>query len=110
MNPVMLMAPPSGGNGGAGGGGSMILTLLPFALIFFIFYFLVIRPQSKRQKALVAMIDSLKQGDRVLTSGGLYGTVMAMKDNIAVLKIADQVKIEVAKSAITAVVERGREA
>jgi preprotein translocase subunit YajC len=110
MNPVMLMAPPSGGGGGAGGGGSMILTLLPFALIFFIFYFLVIRPQSKRQKELAAMINSLKQGDRVLTSGGLYGTVMAMKDNIAVLKIADQVKIEVAKSAITAVVERGREA
>jgi preprotein translocase subunit YajC len=109
MNPVLLMAPPAG-EGGASGGGSLFITLLPFALIFFIFYFLVIRPQSKRQKQLAAMIDALKQGDRVLTSGGLYGTVVGMKENIAVLKIADQVKIEVAKSAITAVVEKGREA
>ena len=109
MNPVMLMAPPSGEAGG-GGGASLFVTLLPFALIFFIFYFLVIRPQSKRQKELAAMINALKQGDRVLTSGGIYGTVMSMKDNIAVLKISDQVKIEVAKSAITAVVSKGREA
>ena len=108
MNPVMLMAPPSG-DGGAGGGGSMLLTLLPFALIFFIFYFLVIRPQSKRQKETAAMINALKQGDRVVTSGGVYGTVAGIKDNIAVLKIADQVKIEVAKSAITAVVSKVRD-
>lgn len=108
MNPIMLMAPPAQ-EGAKGGGGSLLITLLPFLLIFLIFYFLVMRPQSKRQKELARMIDSLKQGDRVLTTGGLYGTVVGMKDNVAVLKIADQVKVEVAKTAITGVVQRSRE-
>ncbi len=108
MSPILLMAPPQ--NGGQGGPGSIVVTLLPIVLIFGIFYFLVIRPQSKRQKDLAHMIESLKQGDRVLTSGGLFGTVMSIKENVAVLKIADQVKVEVAKTAITSVVTRGREA
>ncbi len=111
MNPVLLMgAPPQQGGGAAGGGGSLLFTLLPFVLIFAIFYFLVIRPQAKRQKETVKMLDSLKQGDRVVTSGGLFGTVASSKDNVVVLKIADQVRVEVAKSAITAVVEKSREA
>jgi preprotein translocase subunit YajC len=110
MNFVLLMAPPTARNGSAGGGGNLLITLLPFVLIFGIFYFLVIRPQSKRQREVAKMLDSLKQGDRVLTSGGLFGTVIGVKENVAVLKIADQVKVEVAKSAITTVVEKGREA
>jgi len=111
MNPVLLMgAPPQQGGGAAGGSGSLLFTLLPFVLIFAIFYFLVIRPQAKRQKETVKMLDSLKQGDRVVTSGGLFGTVAGVKDNVVVLKVADQVRVEVTKSAITAVVEKSREA
>jgi preprotein translocase subunit YajC len=111
MNPVLLMgAPPQQGGGAAGGSGNLLFTLLPFVLIFAIFYFLVIRPQAKRQKETVKMLDSLKQGDRVVTSGGLFGTVAGVKDNVVVLKVADQVRVEVAKSAITAVVEKSREA
>lgn len=111
MNPVLLMAPSPQQNGASGGGaGSLLFTLLPFVLIFGIFYFLVIRPQSKRQREMAKMLDSLKQGDRVLTSGGLFGTVVGVKDNVAVLKVADQVRVEVAKSAITTVVEKSREA
>ncbi len=110
MNPVLLMAPPAQQGGSGGGGGSLLFTLLPFVLIFAIFYFLVIRPQAKRQRELSKMLDSLKQGDRVVTSGGLFGTVAGVKDNIVVLKVADQVRVEVAKSAITAMVEKIREA
>ena len=110
MNPVLLMAPPAQQGGSGGGGGSLLFTLLPFVLIFAIFYFLVIRPQAKRQRELSKMLDSLKQGDRVVTSGGLFGTVAGVKDNIVVLKVADQVRVEVAKSAITAMVEKSREA
>lgn len=109
MNPVFLMGAPPQQDGAAGGGGSLLFTLLPFVLIFAIFYFLVIRPQAKRQKETVKMLDSLKQGDRVVTSGGLFGTVAGTKDNVVVLKVADQVRVEVAKSAITAVVEKSRD-
>lgn len=111
MNPVLLMGTqPSQGGGAATGSGGLLLTLLPFVLIFAIFYFLVIRPQAKRQRETVKMLEALKQGDRVVTSGGLFGTVASVKDNVVVLKVADQVRVEVAKSAVTAVVEKSREA
>jgi preprotein translocase subunit YajC len=110
MNPVFLMASPPPQGGAGGGGSSLLFTLLPFVLIFGIFYFLVIRPQAKRQRETAKMLDSLKQGDRVVTTGGLFGTVASVKDNVVVLKIADQVRVEVARSAITAVVEKSREA
>ena len=89
-----------------------IIGLLPILLIFFIFYFLVIRPQSKKQKALQKEIEELKQGDRVLTTGGIYGTVVSDKDsgNTFVIKIAENVKVEVAKNAISGVVKRAKEA
>lgn len=76
------------------------------ALIFIIFYFLLIRPQQKKQKEHQKLLESLSKGDRVVTSGGIYGTVIGVKENIVVLKIAEDVKIEVAKSAVTAVVAK----
>ncbi len=88
---------------------SVVMSLMPFLLIFFIFYFLVIRPQAKRQRETKEMLESLKQGDRVVTTGGMYGTVAGLKDAVVVLKIADQVKVEVAKSAVTGVVQKSRE-
>jgi preprotein translocase subunit YajC len=73
-----------------------------------IFYFLIIRPQQRKQKETEAMLASIRKGDRVLTSGGLYGTVIGKgpKDDVVVLKVADDVKMEFSRQAIVQVVER----
>jgi preprotein translocase subunit YajC len=84
------------------GGGGALLQFLPFILIFGIFYFLVILPQQKQKRKVQEMLDNLKTGDRVVTSGGLYGTIVGFRDlSVVQLQIASQVKVEVAKSAIT---------
>ena len=75
----------------------------PIILVFIIMYFLMIRPQQQRQKALQKMIDNLKKGDRVLTSGGIIGTVVGVDDSKAVLKIADEIKVEFSKGSIVQV-------
>ena len=75
-------------------------SFVPVAAILAIFYFLVIMPARRRQKKLDDMIKNLKIGDRVITTSGIYGTIAGIKDGSLHLKVADQVKIEVAKSAI----------
>jgi preprotein translocase subunit YajC len=92
--------------GEGGGGGSPYGSLLMIALIFVIFYFLLIRPQQKKQKQHQNMLEAIKKGDRVVTSGGMYGTVVGVKENMVVLRIADEVKVEIAKSAISAIVSK----
>ena len=93
--------------GGEAGGGqrfiAQILLILSFVLIF---YFLLLRPQQKRQKQVQEMLKNIKTGDRVLTSGGMYGQVLGIKDDIVVLKISEDVKAEFAKSAISGVVPK----
>jgi len=74
--------------------------MLPIVLIVFIFYFLMYRPMRKRQKSTEAMVASLKNGDKVITSGGIYGTIAGLRDHTVHLKIAENAKMEVAKSAI----------
>ena len=74
--------------------------MMMFALIFGVFYFLVIMPAKKQQKQKEAMITALKKGDKVVTSGGIYGTVAAVEDQTLLLKIAENTKIRVSKSAI----------
>jgi preprotein translocase subunit YajC len=69
-------------------------------LIIGIFYLLIYRPMRRRQKNLETMIANLKNGDKVITSGGVYGTVAGIKESTILLKVADQVKLEVAKSAV----------
>jgi preprotein translocase subunit YajC len=86
----------------------MALNFAPFVLIFVIFYFLLIRPARQRQKALQQMIEGLKRGDKVVTSGGLYGEVAAIDGAVILLKIADNVKVRVARSAISGL-EQGAE-
>jgi preprotein translocase subunit YajC len=78
----------------------IVIQAVPFLIILVIFYFLLIRPNRIRQKKLDDMISGLKNGDRVITNSGIYGVVAGVKDNTFILKIADQVKIEVAKNAI----------
>jgi len=79
---------------------SALLQFLPILIIFGIFYLLLIAPMRKRQKALQTMIDNLKKGDKVVTTGGLYGEVVAFDEKVVHLKIADKVKIRVSRSAI----------
>lgn len=97
--------------GGAAAGNPMIATILnavPFVAMLAIFYFLIIRPQQTRQKQMDLMLKNLKKGDRVLTSGGLYGTVVGVDEGKVVLKIADEVKAEFAKSAVSQVVSEAK--
>lgn len=73
---------------------------------FAIFYFILIRPQQKKQKELQKTIEALKKGDRVMTNGGIFGTVAGFKDNVLLLKISEDVKIEVLKTAVASVVTK----
>jgi len=95
---------------GAGQNPSLFTTLIPFALIFAVFYFLVILPARKQQKKKEAMIASLKKGDRVITSGGIHATVSGVEDQALMLKVAENVKIRVAKSAIAGKIGPGGDA
>ena len=92
-------APPAGG-----GEPSPIASLLPFALMFLVLYLLILRPQMKKQKQQQQMIDELEKGDQVVTSGCIHGLIQNIKDDIIVLKIAENVKIELSRSAVSRVV------
>ena len=84
--------------------GNSAISFIPFICIGIIFYFLIIRPQSKRQKDLAALIQALKTGDKVVTSSGIHGIIANVKEgNTLILKVADNVKIEIDKSAIASV-------
>jgi preprotein translocase subunit YajC len=73
---------------------------LPLILIMVIFYFLMILPAQRRQKKTNEMLKGLKAGDKVITNGGIYGTIVGLEDGAAQLRIADQVKIKISRSAI----------
>jgi preprotein translocase subunit YajC len=77
-----------------------LLQFAPILIVGVIFYLLIFMPMRKRQKKVEAMIAAIKNGDKVITSSGIYGVVAGLKDKTVILKIADQVKIEVSKSAI----------
>jgi preprotein translocase subunit YajC len=96
MNLFLLQLPQAA----AASGPSMLTNLLPFLLIIVVFYFFMIRPQMKRQKELRKFRESLKKGDKVVTTGGIYGTVAEIKDDAIVVEIADNVKVKIDKSAV----------
>ena len=81
---------------------SGIIGFLPLIFILGIFYLIVFLPARRRQKKLQQMIDELKAGDKVVTSGGIYGTIVGFKDDRIQLRIAENVKIELSRSAVTA--------
>ena len=87
-------------------GPSQLPLLLVIIATFAIFYFILIRPQQRKQKELQKMIEALKKGDRVMTSGGIFGTVVGFKDNILVLKIDENTKIEMLKTAVASVLTK----
>jgi len=83
--------------------GAGLIGLLPFVLLFVIFYYVMIRPQMRRQKEQARLVSSLKTGDHVVTASGIHGMISNVKDRTVIVKIADNVKIEMEKSAITTV-------
>lgn len=98
-NIAYAMGPaPQGGGQGLGALGSLI----PLIIIFVIFYFLLIRPQQKRAKEHRKMIENLKKGDKVITSGGIYGVVEAVGTNTVTVKVAENVKVKLGKAYIVA--------
>ena len=97
------MGGATGGGSAGGGDWGFIITM---GIIFVIFYFLLIRPQQKKQKELKAMLDNLAYGDTVMTTGGIHGKITGLADAVITLEIADKVRIKVARSAIGAVLQK----
>jgi preprotein translocase subunit YajC len=86
------------------GGGNLFLSLLPFILMFAIFYFLLIRPQQKRQKTRNMMLANLKKGDKVSTVGGIHGKIVELTDDTAVLLVNDTTRLTFTRSAVENVI------
>jgi preprotein translocase subunit YajC len=85
---------------GTAGGGNLLYTYGPLVLMFVVLYFLLIRPQQKKQKNRNQMLNALKKGDKVVTIGGLHGTIMEITDDIIVLRVNDATKMTFDRSAI----------
>jgi preprotein translocase subunit YajC len=103
---LLLGAAPQGT--GAGGPAGLLSTFLPFVLIIAIFYFLIIRPQNKKQKETQKMLAAIKKGDKIVTIGGIHGVVSTVRESSVVVKVDDNTKIEFSRSAIATVVEAGK--
>ncbi len=98
------MAPPPGGGGGEGG---LMSTLIMFGLIIGIFYFLILRPQQKRQKEREKLLESIKKGDKVITAGGMHGTVSGVEEKTLLIQVADNVKLKFERSGVTSIIREG---
>ena len=98
---VHAMAPGSEQGGGQGGLGFFI----PLILIFAVFYFILIRPQQKRQKDHRQLLQNLKKGDKVVTTGGLQGTIVNISDTVVTVEIADKVKVKVGRNYIAGLIK-----
>ena len=117
--PIALAPPPGGGEGGGGGlpgcspggegKGGLGGMIIPLVLMFAIFYFLLIRPQQKRQKDHQKLVSELQKGDKVITTGGILGVISNVKDNTVIIKVADNVKLEVSRANINQVVAKNSE-
>jgi preprotein translocase subunit YajC len=105
------MGAPQGGAaaGGGAGGGSTLMTFLPFVAIIAIFYFLIIRPQNKKQKETQKMLSALKKGDKIVTIGGIHGTIQSVKEQTIIVKVDENTKLEFNRSAISTVVAVSKE-
>jgi preprotein translocase subunit YajC len=93
---LYLMGQPSG----AAGQGNPLMTFLPLILVFVVFYFFMIRPQMKKQKDMNNYRSSLKKGDKVVTTGGIYGRVYDVKENFVTVDVGGDIKLKIDKSAL----------
>ncbi len=105
MLDLLAMAPQSG----EGGGGGMVSTIIMFGAIFLIFYFMIIRPQQKRAKERDKMLSNIQKGDKVVTSGGVHGTIAGIDEKTVLLDVGDKVKLKVERSAVTTVISTSKE-
>lgn len=103
-----FLAYAMGGAGGTGGGeGGTFGAFIPLILMFAIFYFLLIRPQQKKAKQHRELLSALKKGDRVVSSGGLHGTITGLTDDVVTMEIAPKVRVKVSRNAISGVTSSG---
>jgi len=86
------------------GAAALVMQVLPIVAIGAIFYFLVVAPANKQRRQTQAMLSALKKGDRVITTGGIYGTIQGVENDVVFLKVAENVKVRLARSAITGIV------
>lgn len=93
---LFLMAQPAGGTGQT----NPLVTFLPLILVFVVFYFFMIRPQMKKQKEMTTYRSALKKGDKVITTGGIYGRVYEVKDNYVTVDVGGDVKLKMDKNAL----------
>ena len=98
--PHILLMSPAGGNGQQS---DPLMTFLPMIVIFAIIYFLMIRPQKKRQKEREASVNKIEKGDKVITSSGIHGTVAQIEDGTILVQVSDTTKIRFEKSAVSTV-------
>ncbi len=96
---ILAMAPQGQQDGGSG----LFSTLIMFGLIIAIFYFMILRPQQKRQKERQKLLDTIKKGDKVVTAGGVHGTIVGVEDKTLLVQVADNVKLKVERSSISVV-------
>ena len=99
---ILAQAQPAAPPAAPGGG---LISFIPFIFIFIIMYFMLFRPQKKRQQEQQRLVAALKTGDKVVTNAGIHGLIANVKDTTVMLKVADNVKIEVEKSAVTNVLK-----
>lgn len=102
MELLLAMAPADGAQGGQ----SMIGTLVMFGLLFAIMYFMMIRPQQKKQKERQKMLDEMKKGDKVITNGGLHATVAGVEEKTLLIDLGNNIKVTVERNAIAQIVEK----
>lgn len=89
------------------GGGGMTSTLIMFALIIVIFYFMILRPQQKRQKDRQKLLEAVQKGDKIITVGGMHGTVVGLEEKTLLVQISDNVKVKFEKTAVSTVIRAG---
>ena len=100
VNSMMSVAYAMGANPAGGQGGSQYMSIVMLVAIVGIFYFLMIRPQQKRAKEHKNFLESLKKGDKIITSGGLYGTITGITDDAITIEIAEKVRVKVEKGTV----------
>lgn len=101
-----MLISPAYAQAAAPGGGDIFIQLLPLILIFVVFYFLLIRPQQKRMKEHRSMLEALRRGDKIVTGGGIVGTITKAGEQELKVKIADGVEVEVMRATVTNVVSK----
>ncbi len=97
-----------GGTGAPEGQGSGLMSFIPLILMFVIFYFLLIRPQQKKAKQHREMVNALKKGDTVVSSGGLYGVVTGLTDDTVTVEVAPKVRVKISRGSVSKILGKGQ--